>query len=179
MPCGLLKTGQPTCLKSSHFFHSDVNKTCFKCVNLFFNVLSVTFFAYYTGCYRVRSMSFPGSTLVCPGMYVQIALTSFQGPTRVSPNCPVCGTGHLGLAPGAYWPLVHDVTTRGRVIVRLALVRGSARSNEHRRVDTGKLIERTHFNPINKKPVNLRYGGHNTMTFKALDIIGNCQRSVF
>ena len=66
----------------------------------------------------VHSISFPGSTPVCP-QYVLIALTSFEGLTRISPKCSACGTGHWGR------PEVHDVTTRGWVIVRLALVRGS------------------------------------------------------
>ena len=66
----------------------------------------------------VRSISFPGSTLVCPRC-VRIALMSFQGLTRLSPKCLACGMVTWG------WPEVHDVTTRGQVIVRLALVRGS------------------------------------------------------
>ena len=41
----------------------------------------------------VRSISFPGSTPVCP-WYVRIALTSLHGLTRVSPKCPDCGVGH-------------------------------------------------------------------------------------
>ena len=36
-----------------------------------------------------------------PG-YIRIALTSFQGLTQVSSQCPVCGMGHLGLARGAW-----------------------------------------------------------------------------
>ena len=68
---------------------------------------------------RKRSFSFPGSTPVCPRC-VRIALTSFQGLTRVSPQCPACGVGHLGAGPRCMTSL------RERwVIVRLALVRGS------------------------------------------------------
>ena len=68
--------------------------------------------------HRVRSFSFPGSTTVCPRC-VWIALKSFQGLTRVSPKCPACWQATWS------WPKVHDVTTRGWVIVLLALVRGS------------------------------------------------------
>ena len=46
-------------------------------------------------------LSFPWSSPVCP-RYVRIALKSFQGLTLVSPKCPACGTGHLGLARGAW-----------------------------------------------------------------------------
>ena len=48
----------------------------------------------------VRSFSFPGSTPVCPWC-VRKALTSFQGFTRGSPQCPACGVGQLGVNRGA------------------------------------------------------------------------------
>ena len=48
-----------------------------------------------------RSISFPGSTPICL-RYVRIALTSFQGLTRVGRKCPAWGTGRLGLAQGAW-----------------------------------------------------------------------------
>ena len=50
--------------------------------------------------YWVYSFSFPESTPVCPRC-VRIALTSFQGLTRVSPQCPACRVGHLGVTWGA------------------------------------------------------------------------------
>ena len=49
----------------------------------------------------VQSISFPESTPTCP-RYNQIALTSIQGLTRVSPQCPACEVGHLRLARGAW-----------------------------------------------------------------------------
>ena len=55
----------------------------------------------------------------CNG-WVRIALTSFQGLTWVSPQCPACGMGHLGLAQGAWR---HH--KRASVMVRLALAKGS------------------------------------------------------
>ena len=56
-----------------------------------------------------------------PGLprYVRIALTAFQGLTRVSPKCPACGTGHLGLAQCAW---CHHVRASDRFNV---VVRGS------------------------------------------------------
>ena len=42
-------------------------------------------------------MGFPGSA----PQYFQVALTSFQGLIWVSPKCPACGVGHLGLAQDA------------------------------------------------------------------------------
>ena len=59
---------------------------------------------------------------VIPGLprCVRIALTSFQGLTHVSPQCPACGVGHLGA--GTRW----TTPLRERwVVVRLTLVRGS------------------------------------------------------
>ena len=64
----------------------------------------------FLGCVWLASL---GRPRCAPGTK---ALTSFQWLTRVSPHC---GMGHWG------WPEVHDITTRGFVIVRLALVRGS------------------------------------------------------
>ena len=100
---------------------------------------SGTFWVRFTHCglFWVRSFSFPGSTPVCPRC-VRIALTSFQGLTRVSHQCPACGVCHLGVTRGAWR---HN--ERASVIVRLALVRGSPEWAP-RGVDTGKLIERTH-----------------------------------
>ena len=45
------------------------------------------------GCIRLASLGRP--------QYVPIALTSFQGLTRVGPQCPACGVGHLGVTRGA------------------------------------------------------------------------------
>ena len=67
----------------------------------------------------VRSFSFPGSTPVCPRC-VRIALTSFQGLTRVGPQWPACAVGQLWVTWAAR--RYHE---RPSVIIRLALVRGS------------------------------------------------------
>ena len=66
--------------------------------------------------------------------YVRIALTSFQGLTRVSPKPSSLLVERVTWG----WPAVHDVTTRGWVIVRLALVRSSP--EWARGFDTGKLL---------------------------------------
>ena len=70
---------------------------------------------------RVRSISFPptGRPRSAP-VHSNIALTSFHGLTRVSPQCPACGVGHFGVTRDAW-----RHRERASVIVRLALVRGS------------------------------------------------------
>ena len=86
----------------------------------------------------VRSFSFPGSTPVCPKC-VRIAWRHSRGFIQVSPQCPACGVGHLGVTWGAWR---HN--ERASVIVQIALVRGSpecAPQGRHRH--PGKLIERT------------------------------------
>ena len=82
--------------------------------------------------------SYPGSTPVCP-RYFQIALTSFQGLTRVSPNCPACGVGHLGAGPRCMTSPREGEWSFDYLLSRAHL-------SEHRGVDTGKLIERTQMN---------------------------------
>ena len=107
---------------------------------------------------RVRSISFPGSTPVCP-MYIQIALTSFQVLTLVSPKCPACGVGHLGLvAPGA---CRHHERVSDRSI---SSCQGLTPS-EHRGVGMGKLIERTHWWQV----YSVETGYHWTVMFIACD----------
>jgi len=69
--------------------------------------------------YRVHSISFLGSTPVCP-QYVLIASTSFQGLTWVSHKCPACGVGHLGAGPRCM-----TTPQEGEWSFRLTLVRGS------------------------------------------------------
>ena len=82
---------------------------------------------------------------------------AFDKLPRVDPDLPPVGSNSYDVIPGGSprsppsallvervtwgWPEVHDVTTRGWVVVRLALVRGDL--NEHPGVDTGKLIKRT------------------------------------
>ena len=79
----------------------------------------IPFYMKHTDFSKVRSMSFPRVNPVCP-RYIRIALTSFRGLNQVSPQCPACGNGHLGLARGAWRH--HE---RASVNVGLALVRGS------------------------------------------------------
>ena len=59
---------------------------------------SRTFIGYFQICFVnlwVRSFSFPEPTPICP-RGVRIALTSFQGLTRVSPLVPCLWSGPLG-----------------------------------------------------------------------------------
>ena len=90
----------------------------------------------YYGCVRLASLGRPGLP-----RYVRIALT---GLTRVSPQCPACGVGHLGVTRGAW--RYHE---RASVIVRLALVRGSPEWAPRGR--PRELIERTHWPLLNKR----------------------------
>ena len=66
------------------------------------------------GCVRLASLGRPRSA--------PARSNSFDGLTWVSPQCPACGVGHLGVTWGACRH--HE---RASVIVRLALVRGLTR----------------------------------------------------
>ena len=66
----------------------------------------------YIGCVRLASLGRPRC--------VRIALASFQGLTRVSPQCLACEVGHLGVTRCAW-----RYHKRVSMIARLSLVRGS------------------------------------------------------
>ena len=69
-----------------------------------YNGIKTPLYSFCRG-FNVRTMgAFVKLPWVDPGLpqWVQIALTSFQELTWVSPQCPACGVGHLGLAPGAW-----------------------------------------------------------------------------
>ena len=83
-------------------------------------------------CLWVRLISFPESTPICP-WYVQIA---WRHSSRASPKCPAWGTGHFGAGLRCMMSPQDGEWTFDKLL-------SVTHPNEHRGVDTGKLIERT------------------------------------